>query len=121
MNSKLINMVQAVCLLFKQMCSLFFTLTKEKKEEITIREYSDIFKWEYDSEEVHYIPNMTQNYFYFDSPLSEGQLIDIIPGKKKRVVFVWKRSKEMSELYKIWCTREADEKQVIQDNECKSR
>lgn len=53
---------------------------------------------------------MTQNYFYLDSPLSEGQLIDIIPGKNKRVVFVWKRSKEMSELYKIWCTREADEK-----------
>lgn len=90
------------------MYSLFFTLTKEKKEETTIREYSDIFKWEYDSEEVYYIPNMTQNGFYLSSPLSKDQLVDIFPGKNKRVVFAWKRSKEMNELYKIWCTRKPE-------------
>ncbi len=70
-----------------------------------IKEYSDIFNWEYDTEDVIYIPNMTQNYVYLDSFLSKGQLVDVIPGQNKRVVFVWKRSKELNELYKIWCSK----------------
>jgi hypothetical protein len=46
---------------------------------------------------------MAQNYMYLGSPLSKGQLVDIIPGQNKRVVFVWNISREMNELYKQWC------------------
>lgn len=56
---------------------------------------------------------MAQNYMYLTSPLSKGQLVDIIPGQNKRVVFVWKKSKEMNELYHIWCDKkETFEKEV---------
>lgn len=68
-----------------------------------MREYSDIFKSEYDSDEVRYIPNMQQNYKYLSSPLSNGQLVDIICGNEGRIVFVWKKSPAMNELYKLWC------------------
>ena len=71
-----------------------------------MREYSDIFNTYYDSEDVRYIPNMQQNYKYLSSPLSQGQLVDIICGNENRIVFVWKKSKEMNELYKMWCNRE---------------
>lgn len=66
-------------------------------------EYSDIFNHTYDPDEVRYIPNMQQNYKYLNSPLSNGQLVDIICGNENRIVFVWKKSKEMNELYKQWC------------------
>ena len=66
-------------------------------------EYSDIFNTYYDSEDVRYIPNMQQNYKYLSSPLSHGQLVDVICGNENRIVFVWKKSKEMNELYKMWC------------------
>lgn len=69
-------------------------------------EYSDIFNTKYDSNDVRYIPNMQQNYKYLSSPLSQGQLVDIICGNENRIVFVWKKSKEMSELYRLWCDRE---------------
>ena len=49
---------------------------------------------------------MQQNYKYLNSPKSDGQLVDIICGAENRIVFVWKRSKEMNELYKAWCDRE---------------
>lgn len=68
-----------------------------------MREYSDIFKSEYDSDEVRYIPNMQQNYKYLSSPLSNGQLVDIICGNEGRIVFVWRKSPEMNELYRLWC------------------
>ena len=71
-----------------------------------MREYSDIFNTNYDSEDVRYIPNMQQNYKYLSSPLSHGQLVDVICGNENRIVFVWKKSKEMNELYKMWCNRE---------------
>lgn len=48
---------------------------------------------------------MAQNYMYLDSSLSKGQLVDVIPGQNKRVVFVWRKSKEMSELYQTWCNK----------------
>lgn len=48
---------------------------------------------------------MAQNYMYLNSSLSKGQLVDIIPGQNKRVVFVWRKSNEMNELYKIWCNQ----------------
>ena len=73
-----------------------------------IRRYSDIFDTEYDSEDVRYIPNMQQNYKYLSSPLSHGQLVDIICGNENRIVFVWKRSKEMNELYRLWCDRKLE-------------
>ena len=37
---------------------------------------------------------------YLSSPLSRGKLVDIFPGRNKRVVFAWLRSKEINELYK---------------------
>lgn len=52
---------------------------------------------------------MTQNHFYLSSPLSDGQLIDVFPGKNKRVVFAWKKSKEMKELYKMWLDNKPNE------------
>lgn len=70
-----------------------------------IKEYSDVFAWEYDTEDVRFIPNMAQNYMYLNSQLSKGQLVDIIPGQNKRVVFVWRKSKEMNELYHQWCNK----------------
>ena len=73
-----------------------------------MREYSDIFNTYYDSEEVRYIPNMQQNYKYLGSPLSHGQLVDIICGNENRIVFVWKKSKEMNELYRLWCDRKLE-------------
>lgn len=48
---------------------------------------------------------MAQNFMYLNSPLSKGQLIDIIPGQNKRVVFVWQKSQEMNQLYKLWCEK----------------
>lgn len=42
-----------------------------------IKEYSDVFDWEYDTEDVRFIPNMAQNYMYLNSQLSKGQLVDI--------------------------------------------
>lgn len=68
-----------------------------------MREYSDLFKHWYELEEVRLIPNMQQNYKYLNSPLSRGQLVDIVCGSDNRIVFVWKKSKEMDELYKLWC------------------
>ena len=56
-----------------------------------MREYSDIFNTYYDSEDVRYIPNMQQNYKYLSSPLSHGQLVDVICGNENRIVFVWKK------------------------------
>ena len=73
-----------------------------------MRAYSDIFNTYYDSEEVRYIPNMQQNYKYLSSPLSHEQLLDIICGNENRIVFVWKRSKEMNELYRLWCDRKLE-------------
>lgn len=46
---------------------------------------------------------MQQNYKYLNSSLSAGQLVDIICGNENRIVFVWKKSPQMNELYKLWC------------------
>ena len=54
---------------------------------------------------MRYIPNMQQNYKYLNSPLSHGQLVDIICGNENRIVFVWKKSEQMDKLYKLWCER----------------
>lgn len=70
-----------------------------------IKQYSDLFQEIYEEEEVRYIPNMQQNYKYLSSNKSNGQLVDIICGNDNKIVFVWKKSKEMDELYKLWCER----------------
>lgn len=70
-----------------------------------MKEYSDLFQSYYESEDVRYIPNMTQNYKYLNSDKSNGQLIDIICGNDNKIVFVWKKSQQMNELYKLWCER----------------
>lgn len=75
------------------------------KEVTTIRQYSNLFHTTYEDEEVRHIPNMQQNYKYLNSIKSQGQLADIICGNNNKIVFVWKKSKEMDELYKLWCER----------------
>lgn len=70
-----------------------------------MKEYSDLFQSYYDSEDVRYIPNMAQNYKYLNSDKSNGQLVDVICGNDNKIVFVWKKSKQMDELYKLWCKR----------------
>lgn len=74
-----------------------------------MREYSEVFKHYYDLEDSLVIVNMKQNHFYLSSPLSQGKLMDISPGRDDRVVFIWKKSKEMSELYHQWCQRKPAE------------
>lgn len=71
-----------------------------------MKSYSDLFDYWYDSEDVRYIPNMLQNYKYLDNPKSKGQLVDIICGSDNKIVFVWNKSKEMNELYDLWCKHE---------------
>ena len=70
-----------------------------------MKEYSDLFQSNYESEDVRYIPNMAQNYKYLSSEKSHGQLVDIICGNDNKIVFVWKKSKQMNELYRLWCER----------------
>ena len=79
----------------------FFTIKAVKN----IVQYSDLFHTTYNDEDVRYIPNMQQNYKYLNSAKSNGQLVDIICGNENKIVFVWKKSKEMDELYRLWCDR----------------
>lgn len=81
--------------------TLFFTIKAVK----IIVQYSDLFHTTYNDEDVRYIPNMQQNYKYLNSAKSNGQLVDIICGNENKIVFVWKKSKEMDELYRLWCDR----------------
>lgn len=71
-----------------------------------MREYSSLFNIAYDTEEVWYISNMQQNYKYLNSPKANGNLVDIICGQQNRVVFVWKRTPEIKQLYDLWCNNE---------------
>lgn len=70
-----------------------------------MKEYSDLFQSYYESEDVRYIPNKAQNYKYLNSDKSNGQLVDVICGNDNKIVFVWKKSKQMDELYRLWCER----------------
>lgn len=70
-----------------------------------MKEYSDLFQSYYESEDVRYIPNMAQNYKYLNSDKSNGRLVDVICGNDNKIVFVWKKSKQMDELYRLWCER----------------
>lgn len=81
--------------------TLFFTIKAVK----IIVQYSDLFHTTYNDEDVRYIPNMQQNYKYLNSAKSNGQLVDIICGNENKIVFVWKKSKEMDELFRLWCDR----------------
>lgn len=73
-----------------------------------MREYSEVFKHYYNMEDSLVIVNMKQNHFYLSSPLSQGKLMDISPGRDDKVVFIWKKSKEMNELYHQWCDRKPE-------------
>ena len=74
-----------------------------------MREYSEIFNKYYDPENALVIVNMKQNGFYLSSPLSRGKLLDVSTGRDEKVIFVWERSKEMTELYHQWCDRKPSE------------
>ena len=52
------------------------------------------------------IPNMKQNYRYLNSGKCKDQLVDIVCGNDDKLVFVWKKSKIMDELYDKWCKHE---------------
>lgn len=84
-----------------------------------MREYSEVFDHYYNSEEALVIVNMKQNYFYLSSPLSRGKLMDVSPGRDEKVIFIWQKSKEMSELYRQWCERKpsSDEKDKTSSDE----
>lgn len=71
-----------------------------------IKVQSDLLKTEYEMEEVRLIPNMQQNYKYLNSGKANGQLVDVICGEENKLVFVWKKSKIMDELYHLWCKHE---------------
>lgn len=71
-----------------------------------MKEYSELLGIYYDSEDVRYIPNMQQNYKYLHSGKATGELVDIICGNNDRLVFVWKKSPVMNELYAKWCNHE---------------
>ena len=75
------------------------------KEWNSIVQYRDLFHTTYNDEDVRYIPNMQQNYKYLNSEKSNGQLVDIICGNDNKIVFVWKKSKQIDELYRLWCDR----------------
>lgn len=77
-----------------------------KGECVFIKTYSDLFNREYEMEEVRLIPNMLQNYKYLNSGKANNQLMDIICGEDNKLVFVWKKSDIMNELYDKWCKRE---------------
>jgi hypothetical protein len=73
---------------------------------ITIKIKSEITGKIYEGEDARYIPNMLQNYKYLKSNLAFDDLLDIICGNDNKLVFVWKKSKIMDELYDKWCKRE---------------
>ena len=60
----------------------------------------------YNTEEVRYIPNMLQNYKYLNSNRAHDDLVDIIAGGNNKIVFVWKKSEVMDELYDLWCNKQ---------------
>lgn len=90
-----------ITLFNRYLYTLFFTIKVVK----IIVQYSDLFHTTYNDEDVRYIPNMQQNYKYLNSAKSSGQLVDVICGNENKIVFVWKKSKEMDELYRLWCDR----------------
>lgn len=71
-----------------------------------IKTYSELFNQYYEMEDVRLIPNMQQNYKYLNSGKATNQLVDIICGTDNKLVFVWKKSEVMNELYDLWCRRE---------------
>lgn len=59
----------------------------------------------YDPDEVVFIPNMLQNFWYMNYG---AELLDIIPDNKhdqKKIVFVWNRE-DTKYLYDAWCKHE---------------
>ena len=60
----------------------------------------------YEGEDVRYIPNMLQNYKYLNSTEAFDDLLDVICGSDNKLVFVWKKTEKMNELYDKWCKRE---------------
>lgn len=94
--------IKDICRLF---ISKYISFFLRQKGVNNIKQYSDLFRTSYELEDVRFIPNMQQNYKYLNSAKSNGQLVDIICGNDNKIVFVWKKSKEMNELYKLWCER----------------
>ena len=70
-----------------------------------MREYSEVFNHYYNTEDSLVIVNMKQNHFYLSSPLSKGKLMDVSAGRDEKGIFIWEKSKEMTELYHQWCER----------------
>ena len=67
---------------------------------------SEITGQEYEAEECLNIPNMLQNFKYLQTGLVNKELVDIVCGKNDKLIFVWKKSPIMSQLYDLCCNHE---------------
>ncbi len=78
-----------------------------------MKRYSQLFGKYYDGskERVLYITDITQNLKYWQTESIWGDLLDIFAGEN-RMVFVYRKSKNMQELYEKWKNHEFDDKTV---------
>lgn len=59
----------------------------------------------YEAEDCIHIPNMLQNYKYLNNG-GRKDLVDIICGSNNRMIFVYKKTPLMNELYDKWCNHQ---------------
>lgn len=75
-----------------------------------MRRYSQLFGKYYDGskQKVLYLTDITQNLKYWQTESIFGDLLDIFAGED-RMVFVYRKSKNMQELYEKWKNHEFDD------------
>lgn len=83
----------------KLLCALFFTIYK--RGELFIKEYSDIFKNEYEIEDTVRIVNTLQAGLYIKHNVS---LVDLF-WSKDTLVFVFNKN-DSKNVYDLWCKHE---------------
>ena len=78
-----------------------------------MKRYSQLFGKYYDGskERVLYITDITQNLKYWQTESIWGDLLDIFAGEN-RMVFVYRKSNNMQDLYEKWKNHEFDDKTV---------
>lgn len=76
------------------------------KRGVEMKVTSEITGQEYEAEDCLFIPNMLQNFKYLKTGLANSELVDIVCGKDEKLIFVWKKSPLMSQLYDLWCKHE---------------
>lgn len=75
-----------------------------------MKRYSQLFGKYYDGskQKVLYLTDITQNLKYWQTESIFGDLLDIFAGED-RMVFVYRKSKNMQELYEKWKNHEFDD------------